>query len=174
MMLKFATCTLATLLVIVASYGTNADASSSSSSSLRGVRRNTVSQATGWSLHPNDNTRRRLKLEQDNECVLLLKDIQVEDHTIKEDLWVCEFPYSRAVKEFKGREFMDIDVPKEVIDSMNPTSGASVLKTRGAYIEETIDTRVMKMHVPKDAEMEVITLHATDSRHYKAKFNLHG
>jgi len=110
-----------------------------------------------------------LKLEHDNECLLLLKDIQFEDHTIQEDGWVCEFPHPRAVSELNGREFMDIDVPKEVIDELHPTSGASVLITRGAYIEESLDTKEMKLHIPDDAKMTVKTLQESDPRHYQQR-----
>ena len=71
--------------------------------------------------------------------------------------------------------FIDIDVTdengltKEVIDSMGVTSGASILKTTGAYIEESLATGEMKMHIPNTATMEVISIDGPhDSHHSRA------
>mmetsp|Transcript_20862 Transcript_20862/g.21245 ORF Transcript_20862/g.21245 Transcript_20862/m.21245 type:complete len:107 (-) Transcript_20862:74-394(-) len=52
---------------------------------------------------------------------------------------------------------------------MGAISGETILKTRGAYIEESIKTNEMIMHVPDDAQMKVETLHGTDPRHYKQR-----
>jgi len=122
-----------------------------------------------WSVHPTDTGRRLLPLETNTECLLLLKDIDYEDHANDEDQWSCAFTYERAVQDLNGREIVDIDVPKDVIDAMHPTSGASILKTHGAYIEESIHTHEMRMHIPDAAAMEVVTVPETDTRHYKAR-----
>jgi len=165
MMMRFATATLATILLA----GNSAASSYPGLPTVRGVE-TAPTPLRGWSLHPNgDETRRRRHLESGNECLLVLKDIQFEDNTIEEDNWACEFPYARAKLDFNGREFMDIDVPKAVIDEMGAVSGASILKTRGAFIEESLKTNEMIMHVPDDAQMKVETLHKNDPRHYKQR-----
>jgi len=185
--MKFATTTFAAILLVAAVVGgTNAAASYSLPTVRGGISRTTPreeeeeqgrpSLRAAWSTTTHDETHhRRRHLEHGNsDCLLVLKDIQYEDHEIEEDnMWACEFSYEVAMNDLNGRSFIDIvDVPKDVIDNMGAVSGASILKTTGAYIEESLDDDTyneMKLHIPEDAEMEVVTLRETDQRHYKQR-----
>jgi len=164
--MKFSTTTLATILLALAAV----DTSNASSSSVRGA---TSTQhhddKAAWSTTHVGTTHTHRHLEQGNaDCLMVQRDTQFESHQEIEGLsrvWVCEFPFAVAQSRLKGRVFIDIDtddVPMALINSMGAQSGASILRTTGAYIEETLDTGAMKMHIPPTASMEVVSI---DSEH---------
>ena len=176
--MKFSTATLATILLAAV------DTSNASSSvpTVRGGGVKTIPEdasppeedTAAWSTTHFGTTHTHRHLENDNsDCRLVQRDTQFEDHQEREGLssvWVCEFPFAVAQSRLRGRSFIDIDqtdVPKEVMDGMGAQSGASILRTTGAYIEESLDTGAMMMHIPTTASMEVVSIDSDehDSQH---------
>ena len=124
-----------------------------------------------WSTTHFGTTHIHRHLEPDNsDCLLVMRDTQFEDHLEREgesEVWVCEFPFAVSQSKLQGRTFIDIAVTdddehgsltKATIDAMGVTSGESILKTTGAYIEEVLETGDMKMHIPNTATIEVISI----------------
>jgi len=176
--MKFSTATLVTILLELTTVDPM-DAAASSVSSIRGVTSTQQHDDKAWSTTHFGTTRTHRHLGQDNaDCLLVERstlvehDTEFEDHQEREGLsraWVCEFPFSVAQSELRGHVFIDIDmddVPMAMIDSMGAQSGASILRTTGAYVEELLDPNTMAhmwtMHVPPTASMEVVSI---DSEH---------
>lgn len=126
-----------------------------------------------WVAHPTDSHRRRRRLQlgstTDEDCVLVLKAIDYEDHGNDEDVWACEFQHDFAEEQLNGNDFIDISIPKEVIDELHPVSGASILKADDAFVEESLHTKEMAIHIPEDGEIQVEQLDETHERHYKQR-----
>ena len=141
--------------------------------------RSSDTPAAVWSI-TDTSTHRHRHLENDNlDCLLVMRETQFENHIEREGIsnaWVCEFPHQVAMDKLNGRSFIDIVtddvITKKVIDEKGAQSGASLLKTTGAYIEESLDTGEMKMNIPNTATLEVISLPDTHDRHYKQRRRL--
>jgi len=180
-MTKFATAMLAIILLLAA---TVLETSHASIPTVRGAITSHAADAKSsvaeddnektWSITQVGTTHTHRHLEPDNsDCLLLMRDTQFEDRLYREGqshVWVCEFPFAVSQSKLHGRTFIDIDVTEEengltkaTIDATGAISGASILKTTGAYIEETLDTGEMIMHIPTTGTMEVISI---DSEHH--------
>jgi len=176
--MKFSTATLVTILLELTTVDPT-DAAASSVSSIRGETSTQQHDDKAWSTTHFGTTRTHRHLGQDNaDCLLVERstlvehDTEFEDHQEREGLsraWVCEFPFALAQSELRGHVFIDIDtddVPMAMIDSMGAQSGASILRTTGAYVEELLDpnamTHMWTLHVPPTASMEVVSI---DSEH---------
>merc|ERR1711865_36639 len=87
-------------------------------------------------------------------------------------VWACEFPHQFAVEVLNGNEFMDITgIAKDVLDAFHPISGASILNTRHAFVEQALDTKVMTLIMPEQAQasIHINVLDETHPRHYKQR-----
>ena len=170
--MKFSTATVVTILLELTTVDPT-DAATSSVSSIPGVTSTQQQEDKAWSTTHFGTTRTHRHLGQDNaDCLLVERNTLFEDHPEGEGLsrcWVCEFPFAVAQSELKGHIFVDIDmddVPMAMIDSKGAQSGASILRTTGAYVEELLDPNAMThkwtMHVPPTASVEVVSI---DSEH---------
>jgi hypothetical protein len=110
--------------------------------------------------------------KEEDDCLLLLKLVDYEDDTLDEEVWACEFPHQLAVEVLNGNEFMDISgISKDVIDAFHPISGASILNTRDVFVEQALDTKVMTLMIPEDAQVDINVIEETHPRHHKQRRN---
>mmetsp|Transcript_46251 Transcript_46251/g.49883 ORF Transcript_46251/g.49883 Transcript_46251/m.49883 type:complete len:380 (-) Transcript_46251:127-1266(-) len=186
-MTKFATAMLAIILLLAA---TVLETSHASIPTVRGAITSRAVDAKSaaaednnektWSITQVGTTHTHRHLEPDNsDCLLLMRDTQFEDRLYREGqshVWVCEFPFAVAQSILEGHIFIDIDmddVPMAMIDSMGAQSGASILRTTGAYVEELLDTGTMThkwtMHVPTTASMKVVSINSEHGSHYSRR-----
>ena len=163
------------LLVGVASANPSANLSSNL---LRGRNNGRSLSNDDWVAHPTDRNRRRRRLrplaaeKEEDDCLMVLKLIDYEDDTLDEEVWACEFPHQLAVEVLNGNEFMDISgISKDVIDAFHPISGASILNTRDVFVEQALDTKVMTLMIPEDAQVDINVIEETHPRHHKQRRN---
>ena len=65
---------------------------------------------------------------------------------------------------------MDIEgVPQEMFESQHVISGQAIMKTRGAFIEQSIATDHVRMVVPNDALVDIEPLSENDPRHHQQR-----
>ena len=111
---------------------------------------------------------RRHLLEDPQECVLYLKEIQFKDPALHQATWSCQVGSKQGQTRAAtlGSAIMEVEgVPKEWIEAHPVISGQSVLKTRGAYVRESIATGEVTMVVPNGASVSIESLPEDDRRH---------
>eukprot|EP00532_Pseudo-nitzschia_australis_P010630 CAMPEP_0168228272 /NCGR_PEP_ID=MMETSP0140_2-20121125/14560_1 /TAXON_ID=44445 /ORGANISM="Pseudo-nitzschia australis, Strain 10249 10 AB" /LENGTH=658 /DNA_ID=CAMNT_0008159819 /DNA_START=1 /DNA_END=1974 /DNA_ORIENTATION=- len=132
-----------------------------------------ITIADSSAVRGNINKYRRHLLEDEAECVLYLKDMQFRDHNHHEETWACEFTREQG-KRFGGHTMMDIEgVPQELFESQHVVSGQAIMKTRGAFIEQSIAIDHVKMVVPNDALVDIEILSENDPRHHQQRRQRH-
>jgi len=105
-------------------------------SPLRG-QRNYQEQQQQQQTHHSRHRQRHL-LEDDTECTLYLKVVEFDDGDELQE-WSCEFERDYAKQYFRGVDIMDIEgMKKEDIDDSGAISGESILRTRNAYVDQSM------------------------------------